>query len=77
MENKPNHNIKEYLNTLLLSIVKPTNDEFLRRFEEVINKKYLVNFLTENLVFQIMVNRVTNTNVERGELCSSTLKKVR
>jgi hypothetical protein len=77
MENKPNPNIKEYLNTLLLSIVMPTNDEFLRRFEELIHKKYLVNFLTENLVFQFIVNRVTNTNVERGELCSSTLKKVR
>jgi hypothetical protein len=77
MENKTNHNIKEYLNSLLLWIVKLTNDEFLKRYHELINKKYLINFLTENLEFQFIVNRITNTNVERGELCSSTLKKVR
>lgn len=76
MENIPIYNIKEYLNSLLLSIVNSSNDEFLRRYEELINKKYLVNFITDNLVFQFIVNRITNTNVERGELCSSTLKKV-
>lgn len=77
MEENEKLNSKKYLNSLLLSILIDTNTEFLLKFDKIIKEKYHVNFSLEEVVeFQFIANRITSNNQERGELCSTTLKKV-
>ena len=76
MEDNKNFNAKDYINSFLASILSETNSEFLIKFDKIIMEKYEVNFNFEDDEFKFMVNRIANNNQERGELCSSTLKKV-
>ena len=72
-------NIKDYLNSFFASLLSDTIQLFLIKFDKIIKESYIIHPVDklDNYMFQYMINKITSNNVERGELCSSSLKKVK
>ena len=78
MEDFAKISVKDYLNSFFASLLSDTSQMFLIKYDKIIKESYIIHpvDMLDGYMFQYMINKVTSNNLEKGELCSPSLKKV-